>query len=146
MKLPHGAWVVVADGAKALYLENTGDAELIDLRVRRHDEQETTSTHEQGSDRPGRKQDNGGGQKSALEQTDWHRIEETRFNETLADRLNRLVQKGRIGKMVLIADPRSLGRLRPLLSQATASAVLSEIPKDLAHQTVASIEKSVLAA
>jgi protein required for attachment to host cells len=146
MKLPHGAWVVVADGAKALYLENTGDAELIDLRVRRHDEQETTSTHEQGSDRPGRKQDNGVGQKSALEHTDWHRIEETRFNETLAERLNRLVQKGRIGKMVLIADPRSLGRLRPLLSQATASAVLSEIPKDLAHQTVASIEKSVLAA
>ena len=146
MKLPHGAWVIVADGAKALFLENQGDPDLIDLRVRRHDEQETAANGVHGADRPGRAHDHGPGQKSALEHTDWHELEETRFNEVLAERLNKLVLKGAIGKLVLIADPRSLGRLRPLLSANVSSAVLSEIPKDLAHQTVQSIEKSVLAA
>lgn len=146
MKLPHGAWVVVADGAKALFLENQGDPDLIDLRVRRHDEQDVDANRDVASDRPGRRSDNGAGQKSALEQTDWHEIEEARFNEALAERLNGLVQKGTISKLVLVADPRSLGRLRPLLAAATTSALISEIPKDLAHQTIESIEKSVLAA
>lgn len=146
MKLPHGAWVVVADGAKALFLENHGDADLIDLRVRRHDEQETEPTHAQGSDKPGRRSDNGANQRSAMEQTDWHDLDEARFVETLAERVNRMIERGKVTKLVLIADPRSLGRLRPHLSEKTRGAVLGEIPKDLAHQTLEAIEKSVLAA
>ncbi len=146
MKLPHGAWVIVADGAKALFLENQGDPDLIDLRVRRHDEQETATNGALGADRPGRAHDHGPGQKSALEHTDWHDLEEARFNEALAERVNKLVLKGAIAKLVLIADPKSLGRLRPLLSANVTAAVLAEIPKDLAHQTIQSIEKSVLAA
>lgn len=146
MKLPHGAWVVVADGAKALFLENHGDPDLIDLRVRRHDEQKPAPTREQGADKPGRMPDGGFAQKSALEQTDWHDLEEARFVEALAERLNRLALQGKFSKLVLIADPRSLGRLRPALHDRARDAILAEIPKDLAHQSIPAIEKSVQAA
>ena len=32
-KLPHKSWVVVCDGARALFMENIGDAERLNLRV-----------------------------------------------------------------------------------------------------------------
>ena len=50
----HGEWVVVCDGAKALVLENTGDAKFPNLKMREVFEQKDLATHELGSDRPGR--------------------------------------------------------------------------------------------
>ena len=54
LKLKHGLWVVVADGEKALFLENDGDTQYPDLQVVQEMEQENPATREQGSDRPGR--------------------------------------------------------------------------------------------
>ena len=50
----HGEWVVVCDGAKALVLENAGDAKFPNLKTVEVFEQKDLPTHVLGADKPGR--------------------------------------------------------------------------------------------
>ena len=52
--IQQGEWVVVCDGAKALVLENTGDAKFPNLKTLEVFEQKDLATHELGADAPGR--------------------------------------------------------------------------------------------
>ena len=70
MLLSEGAWVVVADGEKFLLLENRGKAGEVKLSVCETAEIDVKSTHEQGTDRPGR-YPSPGSRRSAVAQTDW---------------------------------------------------------------------------
>jgi len=80
LKIPHNALVFAGDGRKALFLRNDGDAKFPNLRTEKVFEEENPSTHEQGSDRPGRVSEAAlSGRMSAVEPTDWHDIEEHRF-------------------------------------------------------------------
>lgn len=79
--------MVIADGEKALFLENMMDAQDPNLVVRRVDAQENPPDSEQGTDRPGRMMDTAPGQRSALEETDWHELAKMRFADDLAERL-----------------------------------------------------------
>ena len=86
-RLKHGIWVVVADGEKALFLRNEGDATYPNLEVVREVREENPPTREQGTDRPGRFNDGPSAHKSAVADTDWHRVEKERFADEIADRL-----------------------------------------------------------
>ena len=57
VKIRAGDWVVVCDGAKALILENVGDAMFPNLKTREVHEQTDAKTREIGTDAPGRSQD-----------------------------------------------------------------------------------------
>lgn len=142
MKLPHGAWVVVADGARMLLLQNQGDEVHLDLRVRSHDAADHPATRETGSDRPGRTS-GPASRHAALGQTDWHTLEKDRFADALAAKLNGWATGGQMTHALLIAAPRTLGEIRQHLSGPTRKTLLGEIPADLAHQTVEAIEKAV---
>ena len=89
MKIRAGEWVVVCDGAKALILENAGDATFPNLKTREVYEQDVARTREQGTDAPGRSVNSVGSSRSAMEQTDWHDQAEQRFLIELAGRLMR---------------------------------------------------------
>ena len=52
--IPHGAFVFVGDGQKALFLRNAGDEKFPNLKTERVFVEENPPTHEQGTDRPGR--------------------------------------------------------------------------------------------
>lgn len=143
MKLQHGAWVVAADGAKALFLENHGDADIVDLRVRRAEEIDNPPAREHGADRPGRFP-SPGARRSAVEEADWHDLEEARFAEHLAERINTLARD--VAALALIADPRTLGVIREHLSDATRAKIVLELDRDLAHHTVEAIEQALAAA
>src|SRR5882757_5473204 len=91
MKMDHGMWVVVCDGAKALVLENAGNRKTPNLKTKEVFQQDDPKTHEVGTDRPGRTSNSVGGARSALEQTDWHDQEEQRFLAKLAARLDKAV-------------------------------------------------------
>ena len=52
IKLEHDLWVVVADGEKALFLRNEGDAKYPNFEVFREVHEENPPTREQGTDRP----------------------------------------------------------------------------------------------
>ncbi|KEP70779.1 host attachment protein [Thioclava sp. BHET1] len=142
-ELKSGTWVVIADGEKALFLENTMDAEDPYLVVRRIDEQENPADHAQGTDRPGRMADNGMGQRSALDDTDWHQLAKMRFADDLADTLFKLVHKGRIERLVIAAAPRILGEVRQKLHSEVSNIVVGEIDKTLTNHPIDEIEKIV---
>src|SRR5436189_1708164 len=86
LKIHNGDWVVVCDGAKALILENAGDAVALNLKTKEVREQPDPKTHEQGTDAPGRAVNSIDARRSAMEQTDWHDQAEERFLTDLSKR------------------------------------------------------------
>lgn len=146
MKLKHGAWVVVADGEKYLLLRNKLDSEFIDLRVISGEELVNPPAHEQSSDRSGRMNDAGPGGKSALAETDWHKVEKQRFAQHLAERLENSADKGAYEDIVIIADAQTLGQLRAACGDKTKARLVGEIAKDLTNMPVNKIEEAVTAA
>ena len=97
LKIPHNALVFVGDGRKALFLRNHGDAKFPNLRTEKVFEEENPSTHEQGSDRPGRVSEAAlAGRRSAVEPTDWHDIEEHRFARKVAAAMEQMVRASKV--------------------------------------------------
>ena len=142
-ELRHGDWVLVADGEKALILENLGDEAHWNLGVRRKALQENPPTREQGAHKPGRMPDSGPNQASALDDSDWHELGKARFAEDLAGLLYARAHAGAFRAIALAADPRTLGRLREELHAEVRDRVLAEIAKDLTGQPVHEIERRV---
>ncbi len=146
MKLSSGTWVVVADGEKYLLLRNNLDEEFTDLRAIGKDEIDNPPAHELSSDRAGRMHDDGPGMKSAMLETDWHRIEKETFAHELAGKLEDWANAGRYDEIVVVADPRSLGELRSAYGAQTQARLKAEIDKDLTNMPIDAIEKAVAAA
>jgi protein required for attachment to host cells len=94
LKIDHGGWVVVCDGAKALVLQNFGNRVNWNLKTREIYEQDDPKTHEIGTDKPGRTFNSIGNGRSAMEQPDWHDQQEQRFLAKLAARLDKAVLGG----------------------------------------------------
>jgi protein required for attachment to host cells len=136
-----GEWVVVCDGAKALVLENVGDAKFPNLKTIEVFEQQDLATHELGTDKPGRTNASVGVIRSAVGQTDWHDQAEQQFLTRLVHHLDAAVGAGKTKSVVMIAPPRALGMLRPVYSHGLKGAIRAEIDKDLVKVPVHEIEK-----
>ena len=144
LKIGHGAWIVVCDGAKALILENTGDKQYPDLRTKDVLEQTNPPTDEQGTDRPGRAFASVGTARSAVGQTDWHDQSEERFLKRLADIIHLAVHSGATKELVIVAPPRALGMIRKNYTPAIKQALRDEIDKDLVKIPVDQIQKHLI--
>src|ERR1700737_3022670 len=144
-KLPHGAWVFVGDGQKALFLINEGDGKFPNLRRLAVEEHKDPPSREQGSDAPGRAYSSVGRIRSAVEETDWHELEKERFAASIADRINKAAQSGVFSQIVIVAPPKILGELRREFTKETEAKVIAEVPKDLTHHTIAEIERLLTA-
>ena len=140
MRIDNGTWVLVADGEKFVLLRNNGNRAHLDLRVVRAEAVENPPTREQGTDRPGRL-DNAAAGPSSVEETDWHRLEKERFAKGVADQLRTWALSGQFAALVLTADPRTLGVLRPELHKAVQDRLVGEINKDLTRLPVREIER-----
>jgi len=142
-----GEWVVVCDGAKALVLENAGDAKFPNFRTMQVYEQADLATHELGADAPGRAFSPAGhGARGTVEQTDWHSQAERVFLTELARNLDAAVAAGEAKSIILVASPRALGVIRPAYSHALRAAVRAEVDKDLVKLPVHEIEKHLTGA
>jgi protein required for attachment to host cells len=129
--IPHAALVVVGDGAKARFFRNEGNLLHPKLVVERAFEQENPPTHEQGTDAPGRYMWRAAGMRSAVEQTDWHRLAEDRFAHEISTLLYKLAHANAFQELIVVAPPKVLGGLRESFHQEVARRVIAEIPKDL---------------
>lgn len=141
--LDHGTWIVVADGEKALFLRNKTDAEDPFFDVKDKDVQDNPKDIDQSANRPGRMNDGGPGQRSALDDTDWHELAKERFAADLADKLYDRVQSGAMERIVLVAAPKVLGDLRKQLHKEVSDRVVGEVAKTLTNHRVAEIETIV---
>ncbi|NJL72812.1 MAG: hypothetical protein HC888_15250 [Candidatus Competibacteraceae bacterium] len=84
INLPHDAFVFVGDGRKALFLRNEGDEKFLNLKTERVLVDQNPPTREQGTDQPGRSFASVGSRRSAVEEADWHVLEEQRFAHEVA--------------------------------------------------------------
>ena len=141
LHIPHNAWILVGDGAKALFLRNDGDEVYPNLLTMDVMAQENPSTHEQGVERPGRFNDGPSAHRSAVEQTDWHQLAEDRFAHDLADRLYQAAHAGEFQHLIVVAPPRVLGELRHSFHKEVQDRILAEVDKTLTNHPVHKIEK-----
>jgi protein required for attachment to host cells len=144
LKIAEGTWVVVCDGAKALVLENVGDAKFPNLRTKEVFEEPHAATHEQGTDAPGRAQASVGSARSAVGQTDWHDQDERRFLDKLMAHLDAEVTAGHLKDLIVVAPPRALGVIRQAYSHQLRGVLQSEVDKDLVKMPVHEIEKHLV--
>ena len=138
--------MVVCDGAKALVLENTGDAKFPNLKTVEVFEQKDLATHELGTDAPGRTHSSVGHGRSSVEQTDWHDQAERAFLVQLVKHLDAAIAAGKTKSLIMVAPPRALGMIRPAYSHALRAAVRAEVDKDFVKLPVHQIEKHLTGA
>ena len=145
LALPHDAFVFVGDGRKALFLRNAGDAKFPNLVTERVFAEENPATRDQGSDKPGRSFAAAHStQRSSMEPTDWHEIEEHRFVQRVSAALEALVRRLDTPALVIVAPPRALADLRQALHADVKARLIGEIDKDLTKLPVWEIERLVV--
>jgi protein required for attachment to host cells len=144
MMLPNSTLVLVADGRRMLFLRNHGDPSKLSLQLEAQQEQANPPTREQGTDSPGRTFASSGTRRSAIEQTDFHQIEEDRFAATAAQLLQERALNHDFKALVVIAPPRTLGELRKHYHKEVESRIIRELHKDLTGFSIDDIETELV--
>ncbi|MEO9078026.1 MAG: host attachment family protein [Rhodanobacter sp.] len=129
LKIPTGAWVVVADGTHARLLQNVGKQNA--LQLKQDDVIKPDMLDEQGQGPSGQQPP-----EASPEQTD-----EATFAKQLAERLNAAALKQEFEHLFLIADPKTLGEIRPQLHVETSKRLCGELAKTLTNSPLEDIEK-----
>ncbi|MBU4527639.1 MAG: host attachment family protein [Hoeflea sp.] len=142
IRLKHKGWVVVADGEKALFLSNAGTPDRPALEVFTGFEQPNPRTADQGVDRPGRLADGAGSaHRSAVQETDWHRLAKHEFAHQIASLLEQNALADRFEQLVIVAPAVIMGELRKSWSKSVSGRIIAEVAKDLTKHPVPEMEK-----
>jgi protein required for attachment to host cells len=129
---PIRTWILVADGARARFLENLGPGKGLEAALDSEMQQELPPNRDLVTDKPGRgSSPAGGGRHAVAPRTDWHTFEKERFAHQVAEVLDHARTHARFDRLVLVAPPKTLGWLRAQLSKPTYETVTGEIAKDL---------------
>jgi protein required for attachment to host cells len=143
VQIPANALVLVSDGRRARLLRNQGTPVKPELVVEHAIDHVNPPTREQGTDKPGRRSgatvQGGGVFRGAIEQTDYHQLEEERFAAELAEMLYQSRHAGNYRELVVVAPPKMLGDLRWKFHPEVAGAVVAELPRDLTQYSVPEI-------
>ncbi len=128
-KIPGGTLVVVADGEGARVFRNVGDDNTLALK-----QENLLELMNMNDDGPAG---------SMPTESTGKQIDESTFSKQLALRLNDGAKKNKYAHLVLVADPQSLGRIRPLLHKEVLQRMVGEVPKTLTNSPLADIEKAL---
>ncbi|HJS11470.1 host attachment family protein [Sphingopyxis sp.] len=134
--------VVVADGRKALFLRNQGDARQIDLRTTSHQEREDRKDSDIKTDASGQSPAPAGTGLAGgtMGEPDFHQQEEDRFARNLAEKINAMALAGKFDALVVIAPARTMGELRPLWHKEVRARLVGEHVKAMTDRPVSDIE------
>ncbi|MET0245165.1 MAG: host attachment family protein [Sphingomonas sp.] len=151
MRVPHNAFVVVADGRKMMFFRNEGDAEHLNLQIEKKRVDQNPSDLDQSTDQAGRASSTrtGGANWSSgsnVEETDFHQQEEDRFAAETAQLLKERALRGEFESLIIVAPPRTLGELRKHYHKEVSDRLAGEIDKDLTKHPVSEIEALISAA
>jgi protein required for attachment to host cells len=141
--IPHDALVFVGDGTRAVFFRNRGTIQKPDLAVETVLQQENPPTREQGTDRPGRVHARIGARRSAVEDTDWHRLAEDRFAVETADALYRLAHANHFQRLIVVAPPKVLGTLRKAFHKEVQNRLEAEVPKEVASYSLSDLRNEL---
>lgn len=127
--LPQNSLVVVATGAEAKLFRNQSPDGGISLA-----QEGVLTPHNLEDDGPSGVRP----PESSLQETD-----EATFAKQLAQRLYKMAHAGQFDHLALIADPDTLGEIRPILHQEVTEKMVLEQDKTLINASVKDIEKSL---
>ncbi len=128
-KIPHKALIVVADGTGARFFRNTGNESKISLSA-----DSSLSPVNLNAEGPAGKQP----PESSQQETD-----EATFAKQLANELYRRAHNGDYSALVLIADPQTLGQIRPSLHKEVQQRLITQIGKTLTKASLADIQDAL---
>ncbi|MEO8002089.1 MAG: host attachment family protein [Arenimonas sp.] len=127
--IPAQAWVVVADGTGARQFLNIGKGATVSLM-----QQKVMIADEQAGSGPSGHRP----PESSMQAT-----EEATFAKQLARYLNAAALKQEFTDLVLIADPQTLGQLRPQLHLETSQRIIREIAKTFTNSPLEDIQTAL---
>ena len=127
--IPPGAWVVVAGVKQARLFHNEGAQDAPRLKQDGVITLDTVNAEGQGPS----------GSRPRNESPE--RIEEATFSKQLANRLNTAAVDRSFDHLFIVADPKTLGDIRPLLHPETLKRITGELNKSLVNADVEDIEK-----
>lgn len=127
--IPKDALVVVADGEGARVFRNRGDETTLSLH--QYDMLELMNMNDDGpaGSMPG--------------ESSGSQIDEATFAKQLAQGLNDAALKQQYAHLVLVADPATLGRVRPLLHKEALQRMVAEVGKTLTNSPLEDIERAL---
>ena len=128
-KIPADAMVVVADGEGARLFRNVGTQQSLSLKQQEHIT-------------PKDLEDDGPSGVAPPEQTG-QQTDEATFAKQLAHRLNHGALTNAYEHLVLVADPQTLGQMRPQLHKETLQRLHGELAKTLTNSPLADIERAL---
>ena len=128
-KIPTGAWIVVADGTGARLFLNVGKGATVSLTQQKLLEPEDLA-------------DDGPSGKRPSEQSEQANDEAT-FAKQLAHYLNAAALKQEFTDLILMADPHTLGLLRPQLHNETTRRIIKEIAKTFTNAPLETIQAAL---
>lgn len=143
MQVPHNAFVLVADGRKALFFRNEGDADYPNLQVEHAEEKVNPADRDQKTDAAGQASSTLGG---TMGETDFHQQEEDRFAAETADMLKRRALANEFESLIVVASPKTLGELRKHYHKEVSNRLHGELAKDLTGHPVPDIEQALRSA
>ena len=125
-------WVVIADGARARIAVNAGPGKGLRPALKRDFAATRLHTSDLVSDRPGRYTDRGASGSHGVEpRTDRHDYEKGLFVREIAAAVESGANHRAFDRLILVAPPAILGRLRRALKPRTRNMVSAEVGKDL---------------
>lgn len=122
-------WIVIADGSHARILENNGPKTGLRQVMKTNYEPARAHARDLTDGERGRVFQSVGSLRSALELTDPKEREKENFSKLISDYLDE--NKALFDRLVLVAGPQMLGRLRHDLSAQVSERLYAELAKDL---------------
>ena len=133
-QIPEGTLVVVADGGSARVFTNVGTGRT--LQLKQHEELQVQDISAQGV--------SGQGPSGAMpKDMSVAQLNEATFAKQLAAQLNEDALNNRYTHLVLIADPQTLGRIRPQLHKEVQSRLIRELAKDFTNAPLEDVQRAL---
>lgn len=130
-------WVLIADGAQARVLENTGPGKGLKQVEGLQWSNDTLRAKDLVSDRPG----GGGNGGSMASRSDPVEQREEDFVKSLAVVLDKQLQQGAFERLIIAAAPIALGDIRKAISPAVKKTIVAELNKDLTNLPTAQLDQ-----
>ena len=137
MKVPHNAHVAIVDGERFRLMRNTGP--IFEPKLEMVAEP-SFRTPVPGAES---RSDDRGTLTTAGSQTD---LAEVAHGAEVVDWLNAMALKGEIEQLVVVADPRTLGEMRPHYHKALKDKIVAEVAKELTWESPLAIAEALAAA
>lgn len=117
--IPQNALIVVADGSKAVLFRNEGTGGELSLREEQRLSPKNLLDDGPSGSRP---------EEQTLRQTD-----EATFAKQLAEAIYKMKHAGKFEKLVLVADPQTLGQLRDVMHKTVRDSIVLTLAKELTN-------------